>query len=181
MSNDAPLTPAQQRLNDLWEEHLRGEFVTKDTEATLATMVPDAYVNHVPVMTGGVGHDVLRVFYSQQFIPQMPSDTETVPVSRTIGPDRIVDEMIFRFTHTLEMEWMLPGVAPTGKRVELPLVVIIHFRDGKLAHEHIYWDQASVLVQLGLIDPSRLPVVGAQAARKVLDPRLPSNELMKRR
>ena len=174
------LTPGQQRLNDLWEEHLRYEFVTRDTEATLDTMVPDAYVNHVPVMTGGVGRDALRAFYSQHFIPKMPSDTETVPVSRTIGTDRIVDEMIFRFTHSVEMEWMLPGVTPTGKRVEVPLVVVIHFRDGKLAHEHIYWDQASVLVQLGLLNPSGLPVAGAQTARKVLDPRLPSNELIGR-
>lgn len=174
------LTPEQQRLNDLWEEHLRHEFVTRDTEATLDTMVPDAYVNHVPVMTGGLGRDALRAFYSRHFIPQMPPDTETVPVSRTIGSDRIVDEMIFRFTHTVEMEWMLPGVAPTGRRVEIPLVVIVHFRDGKLAHEHIYWDQASVLLQLGLLRPADWPVAGAQTARKVLDPRLPSNELIGR-
>ena len=163
-----PLTPAQQRLNDLWEKHLREEFVTRDTEATLDTMVPDAYVNHVPVMTGGLGHQALRAFYSKLFIPQMPPDTETVPVSRTIGPDRIVDEMIFRFTHTLGMEWMLPGVAPTGKRVEVPLVVIVHFRDGKLAHEHIYWDQASVLKQIGLLSDTTLPIHGAETAKKVL-------------
>jgi carboxymethylenebutenolidase len=134
----------------------------------------------VPVMTGGVGHEVLRGFYSRHFIPKMPPDAEIVPVSRTIGTDRIADELIFRFTHTVEMEWMLPGVAPTDKRVEIPFVVIIQFRDGKLAHEHIYWDQASVLVQLGLLRPSGLPVAGAQTARKVLDPRLPSNELMGR-
>jgi carboxymethylenebutenolidase len=173
-------SPAQQRLSELWEEHVRDEFVTRDTEATLATMVPDAYVNHVPVMTGGVGHEALRDFYSRRFIPQMPPDTEIVPISRTIGTDRLVDEMIFRFTHTVPMDWMLPGVAPTGRRVEIPLVVVIHFRDGKLAHEHIYWDQASVLVQLGLLDPSGLPVAGVETARKVADPRLPSNELIRR-
>jgi len=175
------LTPEQQRLNDLWEEHIRDEFVTRDTEATLDTMVPDSYVNHVPVMTGGVGRDALRAFYSRLFIPRMPGDAEIVPVSRTIGTDRLVDEMVFRFTHTLEMEWMLPGVAPTGKRVEIPLVVIVHFRDGKLAHEHIYWDQASVLVQLGLLPPAGLPVAGVETARKVLNPALPSNELIQRR
>jgi carboxymethylenebutenolidase len=174
------LTPEQQRLNDLWEEHLRDEFVTRDTEATLDTMVADAYVNHVPVMTGGGGREALRAFYSRHFIPRMPLDAEIVPVSRTIGTDRIVDEIIFRFTHTVEMEWMLPGVAPTGQRVEIAFVVIIHFRDGKLASEHIYWDQASVLVQLGLLRPFGLPVVGAQAAQKVLDPSLPSNELIGR-
>lgn len=174
------LTPDQQALNDLWEEHVRDEFAVRDTEATLRTMVPDAYVNHVPVMTGGVGHEALRRFYSQYFIPQMPPDTEIVLVSRTIGADRLVDEMIFRFTHTTEMEWMLPALAPTGKRVEIPLVAIVHFRDGKLAHEHIYWDQASVLVQLGLLDTFGLPVAGLQTAQKVLHPGLPSNELIRR-
>ena len=174
------LTANQQTLNDLWEEHVRDEFTTRDTEATLRTMVPDAYVNHVPVMTGGVGHSALREFYSRRFIPQMPPDTEIVPVSRTIGTDQLVDEMIFRFTHTMEMDWLLPGVPPTGKRVEIPLVAIVHFREGKLAHEHIYWDQASVLVQLGILSANGLPVAGVEIARKVLDPSLPSNQLMKR-
>ena len=125
----------QQILNDLWEEHLRHEFATQDTKATLETMVPDAYVNHIPVLTGGVGREQLREFYSRHFIPKMPADTEIVPISRTIGAERLVDEMIFRFTHTIEMDWMLPGIAPTGKRVECPLVVIVHFRDGKLSYE----------------------------------------------
>jgi carboxymethylenebutenolidase len=174
------LTPEQRLLNDLWDEHVRDEFVTRDTAATLETMVPDAYVNHVPVMTGGAGHEELHEFYSRRFIPKMPPDTEIVPVSRTIGFDRIVDEMIFRFTHTIEMDWMLPGVAPTGKRVAVPLVVIVHFRGGKLAHEHIYWDQASVLVQLGLLDPSALPVAGVETAHKVVDPKLPSNSLIRK-
>jgi carboxymethylenebutenolidase len=131
-------------------------------------------------MTGGVGHEALRRFYSQLFIPQMPPDTEIVPVSRTIRTDRLVDEMILRFTHTTEMEWMLPGLPPTGRRVKIPLIVIVHFRDGKLAHEHIYWDQASVLVQLGLLDTFGLPVAGLQTAQKVLHPNLPSNELIRR-
>jgi carboxymethylenebutenolidase len=173
-------TTGQERLNSIWEEHVRDEFVTRDTDATLKTMVPDAYVNHVPVMTGGVGREELREFYSRHFIPKMPPDTEIVPISRTIGTDQLVDEMIVRFTHTLEMDWMLPGVAPTGKRVEVPLVAIVQFRDGKLAHEHIYWDQASVLVQLGLLDPSKLPVAGVETARKVVDSSRPSNQLMRR-
>jgi carboxymethylenebutenolidase len=170
----------QRSLSDLWDEHVRDEFVTRDTAATLQTMVPHAYVNHIPVLTGGVGHEQLREFYSRHFISRMPPDTAIIPVSRTIGTDRLVDEMIFRFTHTIEMDWMLPGIAPTGKRVEVPLVVVVHFQDGKLAHEHIYWDQASVLVQLGLLDPETLPVAGAESAAKVLDPTLPSNTLMKR-
>ena len=174
------LTPQQQHLVDLWEQHLRYEFQTRDTDATIRTMIPGAYVNHVPVMTGGAGTDALLEFYSRYFVPQMPPDTEIVPVSRTIGSDRIVDELIFRFTHTIPMEWMLPGVPPTGKRVEIAMVVIVGFRDGLLAHEHIYWDQASVLVQLGLLEPGRLPVAGVETARKVGDPTLPSNELIRR-
>ena len=168
----------QEFLQNLWEEHMRHEFATHNTEDTLATMVDDAYVNHIPVLTGGVGKEALREFYSKRFIPQMPPDTEVTPVSRTIGTDQLVDEMIFKFTHTMRMDWMLPGVEPTGRRVEVPLVAIVRFRDNKLAHEHIYWDQASVLVQLGLLDEGKLPVAGVETARKVLDNSLPSNALM---
>jgi carboxymethylenebutenolidase len=174
------LTPAQEVLQNLWEEHLRDEFVTHNTEDTLDTMVEDAYVNHIPVLTGGVGRDQLRAFYSQRFIPQMPPDTELAHISRTIGSDHLVDEFVFKFTHTVNMDWMLPGIAPTGKRVEVPTVVVVGFREGKLAHEHIYWDQASVLVQLGLLDASALPVAGVESARKALDPSLPSNALIDR-
>ncbi|HSB27781.1 MAG TPA: dienelactone hydrolase family protein, partial [Pyrinomonadaceae bacterium] len=174
------LADAQQLLSSKWDDHVKYEFATRNTEDTLDTMVADAYVNHVPVMTGGVGHDELREFYSRRFIPQMPPDTSMTPVSRTMGIDRVVDEMVFEFTHTIKMDWMLPGVAPTGKHVKVALVVIVHFRDGKLAHEHIYWDQASVLAQLGLIDMKSLPVAGIESAEKVLDPARPSNELMSR-
>ena len=180
-TSTASMTPAQEKLLHLWEEHVKHEFATHNTEDTLATMVPDAYVNHIPVMTGGVGLDELREFYSKRFIPQMPPDTEMVPISRTIGTDQLVDEMVFKFTHTIKMDWMLPGVAPTGKRVEVPLVAIVRFRDDKLAHEHIYWDQASVLVQIGLLDPGSLPIAGIETARKALNPKLPSNALFERR
>jgi carboxymethylenebutenolidase len=176
----AGLAGAHQTLSSRWDDHVKYEFATRNTDDTLETMVADAYVNHVPVMTGGVGHDELRNFYSQRFIPQMPPDTAMTPVSRTVGVDRVVDEMVFEFTHTIKMDWMLPGVEPTGKHVRVALVVIVHFRDGKLAHEHIYWDQASVLAQLGLIDAGKLPVAGDAAAAKVLNPKLPSNELMNR-
>jgi len=174
------LTPAQEALRKLWEDHVRYEFSARSTDDTLATMVEDAYVNHIPVLTGGSGRDELREFYSKRFIPQMPPDTEMTPVSRTIGEDQIVDEMVFKFTHTIPMDWMLPGISPTGKRVEVPLVAIVRVRDGKLAHEHIYWDQASVLVQIGLLDPARLPVMGIESAKKVLDPSVPANEIMRR-
>src|SRR5947208_4661570 len=147
-------------LVQLWEEHTRHEFATRDTDTTLATMVNDAYVNHIPVMTGGYGKDALRRFYSRDFIPTMPADTTLTSISRTVGEDQIVDEMIFSFTHTQEMPWMLPGIAPTNRRVEVPLVAVVHFRDDKLAHEHIYWDQASVLKQIGLLEDPKLPVFG---------------------
>ena len=158
----------KQNLIQLWDEHTKHEFATRDTEATLATMVDDAYVNHIPVMTGGYGKDALRQFYSRDFIPTMPPDTTLTPISRTVGEDQIVDEMIFSFTHTQEMPWMLPGIPPTNRRVEVPLVAIVHFRGDKLAHEHIYWDQASVLKQIGLLGDEKLPIFGAETARKIL-------------
>ena len=164
----------QDDLVKLWEEHTAHEFVTRDTEATLATMVEDACVNHSPVLTGGHGKAALRRFYSGDFIPGMPPDTTLTPISRTVGEDQLVDEMIFSFTHTKEMPWMLPGIPPTNRRVEVPLVAIVKFREGKLAHEHIYWDQASVLKQLGLLNEASLPVAGAESAQKVRDPKFAS-------
>lgn len=164
----------------LWEAHCRHEFETRDVDATMATMVASPYVNHVPTMTGGVGHDQLKRFYKHHFIGGNPPDTALTPVSRTVGADQIVDEMLFSFTHTSEVDWMLPGVPPTGRKVEIPLVAIVRFVGDKVAHEHIYWDQASVLVQIGLLDPTGLPVAGVATARKVVDKTQPSNELMKR-
>ena len=169
---------ADYDLESLWETHLRFEFETREVDATMATMLAEPYVNHIPTMAGGVGHDQLKRFYKYHFIGANPPDTEIIPVSRTVGSDSIVDEMIFRFTHTSVIDWMLPGIAPTGRTVEVPLVAIVKFHDGKIAHEHIYWDQASVLVQIGKLDPQGLPVAGAETARKVLDERLPSNTLL---
>ena len=169
---------ADYDLAALWDAHCRYEFEDRDVDATMASMVDQPYVNHIPTMTGGVGHDQLKRFYKYHFVGANPDDTELVPVSRTVGGSSLVDEMIFRFTHTREVDWMLPGVAPTGRRVEVPLVAVVQFLDGKLVHEHIYWDQASVLVQVGLLDPAGLPVAGAQAARKVMDTSLPSNAIM---
>ena len=160
----------QQQIVRLWEEHLAHEFQTRDTEATLATMVEDSYVNHVPVLTGGYGRDALRAFYSRDFIPTMPPDTTITPISRTVGENQLVVEMIFSFTHSQPIPWMLPGLAPTNRPVRIPLVVIVYFREGKLSHEHIYWDQASVLKQLGLLTDPALPVYGAETAEKVLNP-----------
>ena len=165
-------------LEALWEKHTTYEFATRDVEATMRTMVPEPYVNHVPVMTGGVGQHDLARFYANHFIPKLPADTRLVPISRTVGADRIVDEMLFCFTHDTEIDFMLPGVPPTGKYVEVPTVAIVNFRGDKLCHEHIYWDQASVLVQIGLLDPKGLPVAGVDTAKKLVDETRPSNSLI---
>ncbi|SEK13646.1 dienelactone hydrolase family protein [Paraburkholderia diazotrophica] len=170
----------QYDLSALWEAHLAHEFATRDVDATMATMVAEPYVNHIPTLTGGVGYTELKRFYRHHFVHANPPDTTIIPVSRTIGATQIVDETLFCFTHTTEIDWMLPGIAPTGKRVEIPLLAVVKFRGDKLYHEHIYWDQASVLVQIGLLDPSGLPTTGADTARKLLDETLPSNTLMKR-
>ncbi len=167
-------------LSALWEKHCEYEFATRDVDATMATMVPSPYVNHIPTMTGGVGYKDLHRFYKNHFIPKTPADTKLIPISRTIGADRLVDEMLFCFTHDIEIDWMLPGVEPTGKYVEVPLVAIVCFRGDKLYNEHIYWDQASVLVQIGLLDAGLLPVAGVETAKKLVDETEPSNTLMKR-
>ncbi len=165
-------------LAALWDKHCEYEFATRDVAATMSTMVAQPYVNHIPTMTGGVGAQMLARFYQNHFVNSNPPDTSLVPISRTVGATQIVDEMLFCFTHTTELPWMLPGIAPTGKRVEIPLVAIVKFRGDKLYHEHIYWDQASVLVQIGLLDATKLPVAGVATARKLLDETLPSNTLM---
>lgn len=165
-------------LSGLWETHCRYEFETRDVDATMATMVAQPYVNHIPTMTGGVGFDKLRDFYANHFIGVNPPDFELVPISRTVGESALVDEFVARFTHTTRMDWMLPRIEPTGRAVEIAMVAIVQFQGKKLVHEHIYWDQASVLVQLGLLDPTGLPIAGVETARKVLDAALPSNTLM---
>jgi carboxymethylenebutenolidase len=177
---DDSLSPEQQAMIALWEKHLGCEFQSKNAGETLATMVERPYVNHIPVLTGGMGKRQLARFYGRYFIPQMPPDVEMVPISRTVSRDTVVDEFVFRFTHSLQMDWMLPGVPPTGRKVAVVTVVIAHFEQGRLAREHIHWDQASVLVQLGLLSSTRLPVAGAEAAGKALDASLPSNALIKR-
>lgn len=162
----------------LWELHTDLEFTTRDAVATVATMTPHNYVNHVPVMTGGRGTAEMIDFYGNHFIPKMPADTALKPLARTVGKDRLVDEFLFSFTHDVEMDWMLPGIRPTGRRVEIPMVVVVQFEGDKIASERIYWDQASVLVQIGLLERGSLPVTGVEQARKFENPQLPSNELM---
>jgi carboxymethylenebutenolidase len=163
------------------DDHLAAEFALRDVDATMATMTGDPYVNHVPVLTGGVGREEVRRFYEQVFVGHWPADTAMERISRTIGSDHVVDELVLSFTHDITMNHMLPGVPPTGRPVRLPVCVVAGFRDGKLTHEHIYWDQASVLVQVGLLEPAGLPVVGAEQAEKQLAPRaIPANALLGR-
>ncbi|OZJ06957.1 hypothetical protein BZG36_00108 [Bifiguratus adelaidae] len=167
-------------LAKIWEEHCLYEFGERDARKTMKTMVAEPYANHIPTMTGGVGHDHLLRFYTHHFVNSNPADTKLIPISQTVGVDRIVDEMLFCFTHDKEIDWLLPGVEPTGRYVEIPLVAIVNIRGDKLYNEHIYWDQASVLVQLGKLDPKGLPIAGIETAKKLLDPSLPSNTLMSR-
>jgi carboxymethylenebutenolidase len=164
----------------VFDAHVRAEFVERSVDATMATMNDAPYVTHVPVLTGGYGRDEVRHFYTNWFVGRWPADTEVTPVSRTVGQGRVIDELIVSFTHDVEMPAILPGVAPTGRKVTLAHVVVMGIVDGKVTYEHIYWDQASLLVQVGLIDPAKLPVIGADQARKLRDPTRPSNELIHR-
>ena len=176
----ADLSDRQRAMVEIWEKHLAYEFEAHDADATVSTMVDDAYVNHVPTMTGGRGLAGLRQFYGQHFVNRLPRDFESSLISRTVGEDQLVDELFVEFTHTVEIDFLLPGVPPTGRRVAVGIVVVAGFRDGKLAHEHIYWDQASVLVQLGLLSADALPVVGRRSAEKLRDESIPFNELISR-
>ena len=167
-------------LDKIWDRHTELEFAARAAEETMTTMVAEPNVNHVPVMTGGTGSAELLRFYKHHFIPTTPKDASLVPISRTIGADRAVDEMLFCFTHDIEIDWMLPGIKPTGKYVQIPLVAIVQFRGDRLVSEHIYWDQASVLVQVGILDPKLFPIAGVETAKKAFDENLPSNTLMAR-
>lgn len=161
-----------------FDAHLEAEFQDLDLEATMATMSADPYVHHVPTIIGGSGTEGVREFYGNHFIGQWPDDTESRQISRTIGENQVVDELLMTFTHDRELEIMLPGIPPTGRRISICVVVVVGFEDGKVHHEHIYWDQASVLVQAGLLDPSTLPVTGAAQADAVVDRDHPRNELL---
>ena len=155
-------------LGALFDAHVEREFADHDVKATMKTMIPGPYVYSVPTMTGGFGGRGVRRFYSEHFISQIPKDAKVTPISRTIGKDQVVDELIVSFTHNTQWDYLLPGIPPTGKRVELPTVVVMKFENGKIAHEHVWWDQASLLVQVGLLDPANLPVAGVEQARNLL-------------
>jgi len=138
-------------------------------DATLSTMTDDPYVHHVAMATGGVGRQGVHDFYKNYFVGKWPADVKVTPISRTVGKDAVVDELVVSFTHDVQLDFMLPGIKPTGKKVELPHVVVMKFENGKIAHEHVYWDQGSFLAQLGLLDPSKVPVLGVEQTRKLLE------------
>jgi carboxymethylenebutenolidase len=167
-------------LGSLFDRHVAAEFEDRDATSTMATMTGDPTVIHVPVLTGGRGSAELLAFYRDQFIPSWPEDVEVVSVSRTVGTERVVDELVMRFTHTRVMPFWLPGIAPTGRSVELPVVVVMGFEGDRVASEHIYWDQASLLAQLGLLDATQLPVTGSVQARALQDQSVPLNDLLSR-
>src|SRR5262249_49444681 len=155
-------------LEALWEMHLTYEFALRDPEGTMTTMTASPVNMNVPVMSGGVGREGVLRYYRGQFLGQMPGDCRVVAVSRTVGSHRLVDEHLLCFTHDRVMDAMLPGVPPTGKAVELAVVVVVEFRGDKVAGEHIHWDQGSLLLQVGLLDAKGLPVGGRDNARKLL-------------
>ena len=167
-------------IASVFDAHVKAEFQDLDLEATMATMADDPYVHHVATLTGGDGREGVREFYDRHFIGQWPDDTETREVSRTVGQNQVVDELVISFTHDREMDFMLPGIKPTGRRITVPLVVVVGFTNGKVSHEHIYWDQAGILVQAGVLDPDGLPVTGIEQADALLDRHRPKNELIDR-
>lgn len=132
-------------------------------------MVKEPYVHHVPTLTGGVGYNGVYNFYKNHFVGKTPADTNITRISRTVGNDQVVDELIVRFTHDIETDFILPGIPPTGKYVQIPTVVVMKFDGDKIAHEHIYWDQATVLAQIGLIDTKGLPISGVEQTTRLLE------------
>jgi carboxymethylenebutenolidase len=160
-----PMTPEQTAA--VWAEHCRCEFELRDVDATLETMTQDAHLLNIPTGHGGTGQNGVRRFYTDEFIGTFPDDIAVDSLGLTVGDTRIAEEVVMSFTHDREMPWILPGVGPTGRKVVSPMVAVVGFRDGKVRFEHIWWDQAALLAQLGLLDPARLPVVGAEQAPSI--------------
>ncbi len=149
------------------QNHVEAELAG-DLDATMATMTDNPHLINLAVPVGGEGREGVLAFYRERLVGMFfPPDVEMSPISNTVCANRIVDELVVSFTHTMELKWMLPGVAPTGKKVVVAIVVIAGVEDGKISYEHIYWDQASVLVQIGLLAREGLPVVGAENASRL--------------
>jgi carboxymethylenebutenolidase len=171
---------ARVDLGAVFDAHMAAEFEQHDADAAMETMTATPYLTHVPVVTGGIGHDDLHDFYRDHFVTRWPDDLSVERITRTEGDDILIDEFIVRFTHDIVMDAILPGIPPTHRQVEVPHVAVIGFENGKIAFERIYWDQATLLVQIGLLDATKLPVVGAEQARVLLDPTQPRNALISR-
>lgn len=172
-------TAGEQALIDVWEAHTAAEFVQKDADAAIATMTENPVLIHVPVGTGATGQEPLRKFYREIFIPQTPPDFTLDLLTRSIARNRLIDEFIVRFTHTVQMDWFAPGIAPTGRRLVVPHVGIVTFEGGRISSEHIYWDQATVLLQLGVLEQG-LPALGAEQADRLSNSDAPANRLLER-
>ena len=170
-------------VQTVWNAKYKDENPERASMDVVLKMTQNSpHVTTFPTLEGAIGRKRLEEFYREFFVPSLVEDFQIRLVSRTIGADRVVDEMVVSFTHSDEIDWILPGVAPTDKFVEIPMVSIVAVRGGKLASEHMYWDQASVLMQVGLLDPKivpkrlkskglkRLPVVGAEAAKQLIEP-----------
>ncbi len=162
----------------LFAQHTYHEFTTRDVDAAMATMIDEPYVNHVPTLAGGVGHDMLKRFYKYHFVDQNAGGRDRTRISYTVGPNQLVLESYTKFRHDAVIDRYFPGIEPTGKQVEIATVIIVKFRGDKVCHEHLYWDQGSALKQIGVLDAEGLPLAGAEGARKVLDEDLPSNIFM---
>lgn len=158
-----------KNLGDVFDKHIEFEFDKQDLDATMTTMTEDPYVHHVPTLTGGRGYHGVYHFYKNHFIGKMPKDLKITSISRTVGKNQVVDELVMSFTHDGEIDYILPGIAPTGKYVEIPHIVVVKFKNNKISHEHIYWDQASVLVQIGLLKPDKIPIAGIEQTKKLVE------------
>ncbi len=150
-------------LGAVFDAHVGAEFETKDVDATMATMADNPYVWHVPSKMGGDGFDDVRGFYTSSFVGKWPADTKVEQIGRTVGESCLVEELLVTFTHDVQLDVLLPGIPPTGRQVELPVVVVMGFEGDRVAFERIYWDQGSLLAQVGLIDPNELPVAPDEA------------------
>ena len=147
-----------QQASALFDAHMQAELAA-NLDATMETMVSEPHLLNLGSGTGGIGQNGVRKFYAEQLIGQFfPPDAQFTSISRTIDGERLVDEVVVRFTHTQTISHLLPGIQATGRMVTMAVVVIVGLDGDKVSYEHIYWDQAGLLVQLGLLEPRGLPI-----------------------
>lgn len=170
-------TTAERAPIEVWDAHTAADFDQRDADAAVATMTEHPVLVHVPAGTGATGREPLPCFYRDISIPQIPPDVELELPSRTVGQNRVIDEFVFRCTHSLKMDWFAPGLEPTGRGLKVPHVGLVAFENGKTASEYVYWDHATVLLQVGVLGED-LPVLGADQAARLLDPDAPANALI---